>query len=127
MCAASDGVGSPFVPSPVVAVLAAQSVARILPLADRVLVKRVVAQAKTAGGILLPDSGVKKLNEAEVVAVGPGFVGRDGKRVPVDLKAGDKVLLPEYGGQTVKAPGAPDEEEDMQLFRADDILAKLEA
>ena len=72
-----------------------------MPLADRVLVKRIELQAKSAGGILLPDSG-KKLNEGEVVAVGPGALGKDGKRSPISVAIGDRVLLPEYGGHTVK-------------------------
>ena len=74
---------------------------KLVPLADRVLVKRIELQAKSAGGILLPDSG-KKLNEGEVVAVGPGALGKDGKRSPISVAIGDRVLLPEYGGHTVK-------------------------
>lgn len=70
--------------------------------------------------MLLPDTGVKK-NEAEVVAVGPGGVGRDGQRMPMSVKAGDKVLLPEYGGHTIKMG-----EDEFQLFRDEDILAKFE-
>jgi chaperonin GroES len=74
---------------------------------------------QTAGGILLPDSG-KKTNEGEVVSVGPGAVGRDGKLLPVHVAAGDRVLLPEYGGHTIKVG-----DEELHLYRDEDILAKL--
>lgn len=75
---------------------------------------------KTAGGILLPDSAQTKEREAEVIAVGPGARDRDGKLIPMTVNVGDKVLLPEYGGQAVKLG-----EEDFQLFRGDDILGKF--
>lgn len=79
------------------------------------------ALPQTAGGVFLPDTGVKK-NEGTVVAVGPGALNREGKRVPIELAVGDKVLLPEYGGHTVKIG-----DEEMQLFREEDILGKFEA
>lgn len=59
------------------------------------LVQRVKAEAKTAGGLFLPDSAVKELNEAKVLAVGPGAVDKEGKRVPMSVQAGDKVLIPQ--------------------------------
>lgn len=85
---------------------------RIQPLADRVLVRKVQPQLKTAGGIFLPDSVQKKEIEGEVIAVGPGMVGRDGVRVPMSLAKGDKVLLPEYGGTTIELGN-----EELHLFR----------
>jgi len=94
---------------------------KLAPLADRVLVRKLEQVAKSAGGILLPDSG-KKTNEGEVVAAGPGALGRDGKLVPMYVAVGDKVLLPEYGGHTIKVG-----EEELQLYRAEDILAKYVA
>ena len=94
---------------------------KVAPLADRVLVRKLEQVAKSAGGILLPDSG-KKTNEGEVVAAGPGVLGRDGKLVPMYVAVGDKVLLPEYGGHTIKVG-----EEELHLFRAEDILAKYVA
>jgi len=97
------------------------SLRKLVPLADRVLVKRVLPQTKTAGGLYLPDSAQKKELEGEVLAVGPGAILRDGTRQTMVLKAGDKVLLPEYGGQTLEMGN-----EELQLFRQDDILGKFE-
>jgi len=70
-----------------------------MPLLDRVLVQRVKAEAKTAGGIFLPESSVKELNEAKVLAVGPGALNKDGKRIAMSVAVGDKVLIP-----TVRLP-----------------------
>jgi chaperonin GroES len=66
-----------------------------MPLLDRVLVQRVKAETKTAGGIFLPESSVKELNEAKVLAVGPGGLDKDGKRIVMSVAAGDKVLIPQ--------------------------------
>lgn len=74
---------------------ALKSVRSIAPLLDRILVQRVKAEAKTAGGIFLPESAQKELNQAEVLAVGPGALNRDGARIAPSLKAGDKVLIPQ--------------------------------
>eukprot|EP01038_Epipyxis_sp_PR26KG_P010582 gene10582-14214_t len=93
---------------------------RLIPLADRVLIKRVVAATKTAGGIILPESNISKANEGEVIAVGPGARSRDGEVIPITVSIGDKVLLPEYGGLPVKLDG-----EEAFLFRNDEILAKI--
>ncbi len=71
---------------------------RFVPLLDRVVVERVVAKAKV-GSVLLPESAQPKNNEATVISVGPGFRNKDGAYIPLSIKAGDKVLLPEYGGQ----------------------------
>lgn len=65
-----------------------------MPLLDRVLVQRIKAEAKTASGIFLPESSVKELNEAKVLAVGPGGLDKEGKRVPMGVQAGDRVLIP---------------------------------
>jgi len=78
------------------------AVRRLIPLLDRVLVERIVAPTKTAGGLLLPESAVSKVNEGVVLAVGPGRRTKDGEVVPPSVKEGDKVLLPEYGGSLVK-------------------------
>jgi chaperonin GroES len=75
---------------------------------------------QTAGGILLPESNIAKANEGVVVAVGPGFITKDGTKVPVTLDIGDKVILPEYGGLLLKIEG-----EEGFIFRCDEILAKL--
>ena len=103
---------------------ASRSLRRLVPLADRVLVKRVAQESKTAGGILLPEASAGKKNEGEVIAVGPGALNREGERIGMQVAVGDRVLLPEYGGHTVKLDGAEDEE--LLLFRDEDILGKLE-
>ncbi|CAJ2671704.1 unnamed protein product [Trifolium pratense] len=74
---------------------------RLIPLFNRVLVQKIVAPSKTTAGILLPEKS-SKLNSGKVVAVGPGLHGKDGKLLPVAVKEGDTVLLPEYGGTEVK-------------------------
>ncbi|EJT79045.1 hsp10-like protein [Gaeumannomyces tritici R3-111a-1] len=97
-----------------------RSVRSLVPLLDRVLVQRVKAEAKTASGIFLPESSVEKLNEAKVLAVGPGGLDKDGKRTPMGVAAGDRVLIPQYGGSPVKVG-----EEEFHLFRDSEILAKI--
>ncbi|EGR49820.1 uncharacterized protein TRIREDRAFT_106067 [Trichoderma reesei QM6a] len=105
-----------------------RNIRALAPLLDRVLVQRVKAEAKTASGIFLPESSVEKLNEAKVLAVGPGALDRDGKRVPMSVAVGDRVLIPQssmiqkrgFGGSPVKSG-----EEDYQLFRDSEILAKI--
>jgi chaperonin GroES len=73
-----------------------------MPLLDRVLVQRAKAEAKTAGGIFLPEASVKELNEAKVLAVGPGGLDKNGKRVEVSVKPGDKVLVPQVRDEFVR-------------------------
>lgn len=74
---------------------ALKSIKSLAPLLDRILVQRVKAEAKTASGIFLPESAVKELNEAKVLAVGPGNIDKEGKRIPMSVTAGDKVLIPQ--------------------------------
>jgi chaperonin GroES len=74
---------------------ALKSITSLAPLLDRILVQRIKAEAKTASGIFLPESSVKELNEAKVLAVGPGGLDKDGKRVTPSVVAGDKVLIPQ--------------------------------
>ena len=94
---------------------------KIQPLGDRVVLKRVtIAEEKTAGGILLPDSAKEKPQEAEVIAVGPGKLDDSGKRNPPDVKAGDKVIISKWGGTEFKVDG-----EEYLIVSEDDILAKL--
>ncbi|PIN25021.1 Mitochondrial chaperonin [Handroanthus impetiginosus] len=92
---------------------------RLLPLLNRVLVEKIAPPSKTTAGILLPEK-TGKLNSGKVVAVGPGFRDREGKLVPVSVKEGDTVLLPEYGGTEVKLG-----EKEYHLYRDDDILGTL--
>ena len=92
---------------------------RLVPIADRVLVKRVEHKTQTAGGIYLPTE--QKVNEADVVAVGPGATDESGKLIPMEVAVGDSVLLPEYGATAVNIG-----EEEFHLLRASDILGKFE-
>ena len=87
------------------------------PLHDRVLVRRVEADEKTAGGIIIPDSAKEKPAEGEVVAVGAGNKAEDGKVTPLDVKAGDKVLFGKWSGTEVKIDG-----EDLLILKESDIL-----
>jgi chaperonin GroES len=87
------------------------------PLHDRVLVRRVEAEEKTAGGIIIPDSAKEKPQEGEVVAVGTGTRDDDGKVTPLDVKAGDKILFGKWSGTEVKIDG-----EDLIIMKESDIL-----
>jgi len=100
--------------------LSIKSIKNLVPLLDRILVQRVKAETKTAGGIFLPEAAVKDLNEAKVLAVGPGLMDKDGKRIAPSVKPGDKVLIPQYGGTALKVG-----EDDYSLYRDSEILAKL--
>ena len=90
------------------------------PLHDRVLVRRVEAEEKTAGGIIIPDSAKEKPAEGEVVAVGAGNKAEDGKVTPLDVKAGDKVLFGKWSGTEVKING-----EDLLIMKESDILGVI--
>ena len=87
------------------------------PLHDRVLVRRIEAEEKTAGGIIIPDSAKEKPQEGEVVAVGSGARAEDGTITPLDVKVGDRVLFAKWGGQEIKIEG-----EDLQIMKESDIL-----
>ncbi|CAO3597050.1 unnamed protein product [Absidia cylindrospora] len=98
----------------------ANKIKNIVPLLDRVLIQRVKAQEKTASGIFIPEKAQEALNEGVVVAVGKGALNKDGKHIPLQLASGDRVILPPFGGSTVKVSG-----EDYLLFRDSEILAKV--
>ena len=91
------------------------------PLHDRVLVRRVEADEKTAGGIIIPDTAKEKPQEGKVIAAGNGKVGDDGKKIPLDVKAGDKILFGKYSGSEVKI-----EDKEYLIMREEDVLAILE-
>ena len=91
------------------------------PLHDRVVVRRIESEEKTAGGIIIPDTAKEKPQEGEIVAVGPGARGEDGKLHPLDVKAGDRVLFGKYSGQTVKVDG-----DELLVMREEDIFAVVE-
>jgi chaperonin GroES len=90
------------------------------PLHDRVLVKRVESEAKTAGGIIIPDTAQEKPMEGEVVSTGPGARGEDGKLVPMDVKAGDRVLFGKWSGTEVKI-----ENEELIIMKESDIMGVI--
>ncbi len=91
------------------------------PLGDRVLIKRVEEEAKTKGGIIIPDTAKEKPQEGEVVAVGPGARDDDGKRIPMDVKAGDRILFGKWSGSEVKLDG-----DDLLIMKESDILGIVE-
>jgi chaperonin GroES len=94
---------------------------KVKPLNDRVLVLRIGEEEKTSGGIIIPDTAKEKPQEGKVVAVGPGKVNDEGKKIALDVKAGDKVLFGKYSGTEIKIDGV-----EHLIMREDDILAILE-
>jgi chaperonin GroES len=92
------------------------------PLHDRVVVKRIEAEEKTAGGIIIPDTAKEKPSEGEVVAVGPGGRDETGKLIPVDVKVGDRVLFGKWSGTEVKVDG-----KDLLIMKESDIMGVIEA
>jgi chaperonin GroES len=88
------------------------------PLHDRVIVKRLDQETKTASGIVIPESAAEKPDQGEVIAVGPGKRDNDGKRIELDLKVGERVLFGKYAGQQVKVDGT-----DLLVLREEDIVA----
>ena len=90
---------------------------KILPLGDRILIKRVSEEKKTTGGIIIPDTAKEKPMQGKVIAVGAGKVDENGKRIPLDVKKGDRVLFSKYAGTEIKI-----EKEDHLIVREDDIL-----
>ncbi|MGB3844737.1 co-chaperone GroES [Sphingopyxis sp. YF1] len=87
------------------------------PLHDRVLVRRIEAEEKTAGGIIIPDTAKEKPQEGEVVSVGEGARDEDGDRIPLDVKAGDRILFGKWSGTEVKVDG-----EELLIMKESDIL-----
>ena len=92
---------------------------KLQPLADRVLVKPIEKEERTKSGIYLPDTAKEKPQEGEVLAVGPGKMDEDGKRIPLDLKVGDRVIYAKYGGTEIKV-----DDVDLIILREADFLAK---
>ena len=91
------------------------------PLHDRVVVERIDADAKSAGGILIPDSAQEKPSQGEIVAVGPGGRDEAGKLIPIDLKKGDRVLFGKWSGTEVKIDG-----QELLIMKESDILGVIE-
>ena len=90
------------------------------PLHDRVVVRRIEGEEKTKGGIIIPDTAKEKPQEGEVIAVGPGARDESGKLVPLDLKAGDRILFGKYSGTEIKLDG-----EDLLIMREEEVLGIL--
>ena len=93
----------------------------VRPLHDRVIAIRREHQEEVRGGIIIPDTAKEKPQEAEVTAVGPGKISDDGSRQPMDVKAGDRVLIGKYSGSEIKIDG-----EEYVILREDEILAVIE-
>ena len=94
---------------------------KIRPLHDRVIVKRLEEERKTASGIVIPDTATEKPDQGEVVAVGPGKNDDHGKVIAMDLRVGDRVLFGKYAGQTVKVEG-----DELLVMREEDIMGVVE-
>ena len=90
----------------------------IRPLHDRVLVKRLEQEEQIRGGIIIPDTAKEKPQEAQVIAVGPGKLNDEGKRAPMDVKAGDRILMGKYSGSEIKL-----DDDEYIILREDEILA----
>ena len=95
---------------------------KLRPLHDRVIIKRLEEERKTASGIVIPDTAAEKPDQGEVLAVGPGKKNEDGKLVPVDVKVGDKVLFGKYSGTTVRVEG-----DELLVMREEDIMGVIES
>ena len=91
------------------------------PLNDRVIVKRIESETKTASGIFIPDNAAEKPDQGEVLAVGPGKHDEDGERIVMSVKVGDRVLFGKYSGQTVKVDG-----DELLVMKEDDLFAVVE-
>jgi chaperonin GroES len=94
---------------------------KVRPLHDRVIVKRMEEQEKTKGGIIIPDTAKEKPIEGKVIAVGAGKVAENGKRIPLQVKEGDRILFGKYAGTDIKIEG-----EEHLIMREDDIIAIVE-
>jgi chaperonin GroES len=93
----------------------------IRPLHDRLIVKRLDEEEKTKGGIIIPDTAKEKPIEGKVIAVGNGRVNKDGKKIPLEVKKGDRILFAKYGGTEVKIDG-----EEHLIMREEDVLGIIE-
>ena len=92
---------------------------KLQPLADRVVVKPVPKEEKTKSGIYIPDTAKERPQEGDIIAVGPGRLTEDGKRIAMDLKVGDRVIYAKYGGTEIKI-----DDQELVIMRESDILAK---
>jgi chaperonin GroES len=94
---------------------------KIRPLHDRVIVKRIEEERKSAGGIVIPDTAAEKPDQGEIIAIGKGKKDDNGKLIPIDVKVGDRVLFGKYSGQTVKVKG-----DELLVMREEDLMGVIE-
>ena len=94
---------------------------KLIPLGDKLVIKPVVQEEVLASGIVIPDTAKEKPQQGEIIAVGPGRLDDDGKRIPMDLKAGDRILYAKYSGQEVKI-----EQEEYIVLSEKDVLCKVQ-
>jgi len=94
---------------------------KIRPLHDRVIVKRIEEERKSAGGIVIPDTAAEKPDQGEIVAVGKGKKDENGKLIPIEVKVGERVLFGKYSGQTVKVKG-----DELLVMREEDLMGVIE-
>jgi chaperonin GroES len=94
---------------------------KIRPLHDRVIVKRIEEERKSAGGIVIPDTAAEKPDQGEIVAIGKGKKDDNGKLIPIDVKVGDRVLFGKYSGQTVRVKG-----DELLVMREEDLMGVIE-
>ena len=94
---------------------------KIRPLHDRVIVKRIEEERKSAGDIVIPDTAAEKPDQGEIVAIGKGKKDDNGKLIPIDVKVGDRVLFGKYSGQTVKVKG-----DELLVMREEDLMGVIE-
>ncbi len=95
---------------------------KVKPLHDRIVVSRVESEEKTAGGIIIPDTAKEKPQEGKIIAVGPGKLDEEGKRIPLGVKAGDRVLFTKWAGTELKLDG-----KEYMIMKEDDILGVIES
>src|SRR5438046_6335930 len=117
---AKKSTGGRFPPQPKLRHLTRRSPMKFRPLHDRVVVKRIDAEAKSAGGIIIPDTAQEKPSLGEIIAVGPGGRDEAGKLIPIDLKVGDRVLFGKWSGNEVKIDG-----QDLLIMKESDIMGVL--
>jgi chaperonin GroES len=98
-----------------------EGIMKFRPLHDRVVVKRIDAEEKSAGGIIIPDTAKEKPSQGEVIAVGPGGRDEQGKLIPIDLKVGDRVLFGKWSGTEVKIDG-----EELLIMKESDVMGVIE-
>jgi chaperonin GroES len=103
----------------------ARSAAKVVPLGDRIVVKQTKQDEVRASGLVIPDTAREKPQLGEVIAVGPGRLDDNGKRLPIDVKQGDRVLYAKYSGQEIPRGVFGDSDEEYMVLKESDILAKL--